>query len=353
MGEIKWGEQLTLDSFINYPDNDSGSWLVDILGENYNGSEIILDSFQKAYSVINDPKYAHIMCSVSGGRDSTVMMHLLSTVDINHKIDFVWFDTGLEYQNMKDHLKYLEERYDRPIIAYKAKKPIPWTCKNVGQPFLSKRVSDEISRLQRYDFKWEDKPYEELIEEYPKCKQALKWLCNKWEGGSKSNFNIAHNSYLREFLFTNPPWFKISNLCCQYAKKDVAHQCYKEGGYDLSIYGTRKAEGGVRAQAYKTCFTDETSKGTTEYRPLHWYSNDDITEFEQRFDIKQSACYSPEWGLKRTGCACCSYGRDFEYELELAKKYEPKLYIAANNIFKDAYEYTRMYREFQKKMKEV
>ena len=290
------------------------------------------------------------MCSLSGGKDSTVMLHLLQAVDIDHKIDYVWFDTSLEYQCMKDHLRYLEQRYGITIKPYKAKKPIPWTCKNVGQPFLSKRVSNEIARLQRYGFKWEDKSYEEHLKEYPKCKQALKWFDNQWEGGAKSSFNIDRNKGLRAFLIANPPWFKISDLCCQYAKKDVAHQCYKDGGYDLSCYGTRVLEGGVRATAYKTCFTEQTSKGTTEYRPLHWYSNDDIAEFERRFDIQQSECYGPDWGLKRTGCACCSYGRDFEYELELAEKYDPKLYIAANNIFKDAYEYTRMYRAFVKNM---
>lgn len=63
----------------------------------------------------------------------------------------------------------------------------------------------------------------------------------------------------------------------------------------------------------------------------------------------QSKCYT-EYGLKRTGCAGCPFGRDFEYELEVIQKYEPKLYKAVNNIFGDSYEYTRKYREFVKKM---
>ena len=51
---------------------------------------------------------------------------------------------------------------------------------------------------------------------------------------------------------------------------------------------------------------------------------------------------------KRTGCAGCPYGKDFEFELEVIKKYEPKLYNAVNNIFGDSYEYTRKYLEFRK-----
>lgn len=49
-------------------------------------------------------------------------------------------------------------------------------------------------------------------------------------------------------------------------------------------------------------------------------------------------------------CAGCSYGRDFEQELEIIQKYEPKLFVAVTRIFKDSYEYTRKYREFCKVM---
>ncbi len=352
MGEIIWGEQLTLDSFMSQPDNVSGSWLVDILGENYDGSEIILDSFQKAYSVVNDPKYAHIMCSISGGADSDCMLHIIQAVDINHKVDYIWFNTGVEWSYTKQKLKYLENRYGITIQTYNAVRPIPLYCSTIGQPFLNKRVSNEIARGQRYGFQWEDEPYDVLIKKYPKCRQFLRWWCNDWEGGSKSNFNIDHNKGLKQFIIENPPWFKIADDCCNGAKKMTAAKAYKDGNYDLSIIGIRKAEGGVRSTAYHNCFTEQNSKGHAEYRPLFWYSNNDRKEFEERFNIKHSDCYSV-MGLTRTGCCSCPFGRDFETELSLTKIYEPKLYVAVNNIFKDAYEYTRMYREFQKKMKEV
>ena len=66
-----------------------------------------------------------------------------------------------------------------------------------------------------------------------------------------------------------------------------------------------------------------------------------------------SRCYTA-YGLKRTGCAGCPFGRDFEYELEVIKEHEPKLYRAVNTIFGSSYEYTRKYREFaaQKKAEE-
>lgn len=73
--------------------------------------------------------------------------------------------------------------------------------------------------------------------------------------------------------------------------------------------------------------------------------------YENTFNITHSKCYSC-YGLERTGCAGCPFGKDFETELEIIKEHEPKLFNAVNKIFGDSYEYTRKYREFAKRMEE-
>lgn len=312
--------------------------------DNFPINQTIGDNLIRAWSKINSPKYKKIVCSISGGSDSDIMLDIVWRCDKDNKVDYVWFDTGLEYQATKEHLKYLENKYNIDIIPYKAIKPIPLSCKKYGQPFLSKQASEYIGRLQKHNFKWEDKPFEELYEEYPKCKAALLWWCNKRESNS---FNICRNKWLKEFLIENPPTFPISNVCCKYAKKDVSHKLINEFQYDLNIIGVRKAEGGVRATSYKTCF-DENGDGYDNYRPLFWYKNSDKEHYKTAYCIEYSKCYT-EYGLKRTGCAGCPFGRDFEEELKVIEKYEPKLFKAVNNIFADSYEYTRKYREFYKK----
>lgn len=264
------------------------------------------------------------------------------------EINYVWFDTGLEYQATKDHIKYLEDEYGITIEKRKPKKPIPIAVRDYGVPFLSKYASDMIQRLQRHDFKWEDKPYDELVNQYPKCKGALKWWCNYWDKGSK--FNISYNKYLKEFMIQNSPQFKISNKCCQYAKKVPSIEYNKENNTDLTCVGIRQSEGGIRSTAYKSCFSSHEDKHD-DYRPLFWYTNDDKLYYENHFQVKYSECYS-KYGLKRTGCVGCCYNKDFENELEIVQKYEPKLYKACINIFGESYEYTRKYREFVKMMKE-
>lgn len=92
------------------------------------------------------------------------------------------------------------------------------------------------------------------------------------------------------------------------------------------------------------------ASGCDNYRPLFWYKNNDKDCYDAAYAIEHSSCYT-EYGLKRTGCAGCPFGRDFEYELEVIEKYEPKLYKAVNNIFGNSYEYTRKYKQFCKEMK--
>jgi hypothetical protein len=196
-----------------------------------NDDMLIVDSFVKANSVINSPLYKTILCSVSGGSDSDVILDLVHRVDLNKKVKYVWFNTGLEYQATKDHLDYLEQKYNIKIERERAIKPIPLTCKEYGQPFLSKFVSNQISRLQKHGFKWEDKSYNELLKEYPNCMSAIKWWCNEYgylDNGRIRSFNIGHFKHLKAFLLSNPPTFKISDKCCTYAKKNVAKQLLKK-----------------------------------------------------------------------------------------------------------------------------
>ncbi len=294
--------------------------------------------------------YDKIMVSVSGGSDSDIMIDLIER--IGHpasEVHYAFYNTGIEFEATKRHLEYLERRYGISIERYKAKVPVPLGVKKYGCPFLNKRVSQYISRLQRHGFRWEDKPFAELDEQYPRCKAALRWWCNEW--GERSQMNISRNKWLKEFIIANPPDFMISDGCCEGAKKSTANMVEGLIRPNLNCQGVRKAEGGARATVYKSCFSKNNSIGCDRYRPIYWFSNLDKRNYEDVFNIVHSDCYSV-YGLTRTGCACCPFGRDFEKELSAAKQYEPLLYRAAVHVFGPSYEYTRKYREFCRKMKE-
>lgn len=320
---------------------------LDEILENVPEDSLIVESIVITNSKLQ--RYEKILCSISGGSDSDILLDLCQKCDDSNKITYAFFDTGLEFRATKEHLAFLQEKYGIEIQRIRAIKPIPICCKEFGQPFLSKQVSEWIERLQRHNFQWEDEDFDCLIERYPKCRAALRWWCNDFERkseGRESSFNIGYNQYLKEFMIQNPPQFKISNKCCRYAKKMVASRYKSKEKFDLNMYGVRKAEGGARRSAYKTCFSSH-EEGCDEYRPIFWYLSDTKKAYEEYYEVEHSRCYT-EYGLKRTGCAGCPYGRNFEDELEAMRQYEPNLYKAVNNIFSDSYAYTRAYRDFVK-----
>lgn len=170
------------------------------------------------------------------------------------------------------------------------------------------------------------------------------------DGDNISRFNISQNKWLKEFLIENPPQFKIDNRCCYYAKKKVAKNFIGQSNADLNVIGVRKAEGGVRATAYKSCFS-AGENGLDNYRPIFWFNDSDKRYYEEKFDVCHSDCYT-KYGLKRTGCVGCPYGRNVNDELKKIEMFEPKLYKACKKIFGASYDYTAKYRAFCKEMNE-
>lgn len=288
-----------------------------------------------------------IMCSISGGYDSDIMLDLIIRCGGKEKTTFVFYDTGLEYDATKEHIADLEERYDVKISRVGPKKAIPTCVKDYGVPFWSKYVSDMMSRLQRHGFRWEDGSFEELYARYPRCKAALRWWCSAWGDGSQ--FNISRNPGMKEFIQRCPPTMPISAMCCTKAKKEPAHEFMAEGGFDLNCTGVRKQEGGKRSTTYKSCF-DRNLWDADSYRPLFWWSNADKELYRKHYGIIRSDCYEV-WGMTRTGCAGCPFAKDFEDELGMVKLFEPKRYQAMMAIFGKSYDYTRKFMEFREKMK--
>lgn len=290
-------------------------------------------------------RYKNIGVAVSGGSDSDTMIDMFERVKETDNVHYYFMDTGIEYKATKDHLCYLEDKYEIIILRLKAYKSIPYSVHNKGVPFISKHVSEMISRLQRHNFNWANKTYDELIVKYPKCQSALKWWCNEYKNGSF--FNISRNKGLKEFLIYRKPDTKISCYCCTGAKKKTAFIHEQEANYDLICNGVRRSENGIRRARYKSCFTSNLKGGPDYYRPLYFITDISKKIYDDTFNVQHSLCYT-KYGLPRTGCVGCPFAIGFEEELRIINKHEQNLGKAVENIFGGSYELTREYREYRK-----
>lgn len=309
-------------------------------------------------------QYPSAICSYSGGSDSDIMISLIEQTRALFDlppVKYVFFNTGLEMQATKDHVKYTAEKYGVEIQEVRPKISIVTASRKYGIPFVSKIMSGglhdwqvkkvPLSIAEEYE-QAEDKAAKraELKERYPKCESLINFLCCcNSKGEPRPNIQLVINSskYMRDFIDKYPPDFKISAKCCDYCKKQPAHLIQKE--YDMIITGERRDEGGMRSVPRKDntslCFT-ETSSGQYRLRPLYYVSDADKAWYKEYYSIRYSDAYEV-YGLTRTGCCGCPISYKAIDDLEKIRPYEPNVVEAAWNIFGDSYRYRQKYNAYK------
>ena len=304
-------------------------------------------------------EYPNAICSYSGGADSDIMIHLIERTRSIFKlppVKYVFFNTGLEMQATKDHVKATAAKYGVEIEEVRPKVNIVTAVRIYGVPFVSKSMSEgleiwqkkgvPLSIAEEYD-EDDDKEgkYLELIERYPKSKFLIRFICGCNCAGAPVHNQLCLDSekYMRDFLKEFPPNFQISKRCCDFCKKEPAHRAQK--GYEMVITGERRAEGGLRAVRKQgngsSCFA-ETSSGQYRLRPLYYVSDADKAWYKEYYGIRYSDAYEV-YGLTRTGCCGCPISYKAVDDLELIRPYEPNVVKAAWNIFGKSYEYRAKY----------
>lgn len=318
-------------------------------------------------------QYPSAICSYSGGSDSDIMIDLIERTrkmfndacgrEVLKPVKYVFFNTGLEMQAIKDHVEVTAEKYGVEIEEIRPKIGIVRAVKMCGLPLLSKDTSEKLSRWQKkqlplsivreYDNADDKKQkYQELKERYPKCVQVINWLCGcdkSGEEGTSVLFTARKYKYFLEFLEENPPLFNVSSKCCDYCKKQPAHEAQK--GYEMVITGERKAEGGVRASGQTGGCFKELQNGQYRFRPLYYVSDKDKAWYKEHYGIKYSDAYEV-YGLTRTGCCGCPISYKAVDDLEKIRPYEPNVVKAAWSIFGDSYRYRQKYNEYKAKRRE-
>jgi len=310
-------------------------------------------------------QYPKAICSYSGGSDSDIMVHLIESVRkaFNYPpVEYCFFDTGLEMKATKRQVIETEKKYGVTIKTHKPTKNIVRATREYGQPFVSKIVSSGLEGVQKKNIpltiaaeyaEAEDKIAKraELRERYPKCEATINFLCgcnSRGEPRPDIQLVIGSSEHLLDFIIDNPIPFKVSSKCCDYCKKQVAHNAQKP--FEMIITGERRDEGGMRSVPRKDntsmCFA-ETSDGKYRLRPLYYVSDADKKWYKDYYDIRYSDAYEV-YGLRRTGCTGCGISASAVDDLERIRPFEPNLVKAAWNVFGDSYRYRQRYNEYRK-----
>ena len=322
--------------------------------------------FQAIESIIAKRLREHpkAICSYSGGSDSDILIDLIERVRMIFSlpsVEYAFFNTGLEMRATKNHVKEIAKKYGVKIEAHRPKTGIVTASRKYGIPFVSKIMSAGLEEWQKKgiplsisqeyeEAKDKAAKRQELKERYPKCESVINFLCccnSEGEPRPKIQLVINSSKYMRDFIDEYPPDFQISAKCCDYCKKQVAHDVQKD--FDMIITGERRDEGGMRSVPRKDntalCFT-ETSEGQYRLRPLYYVSDADKAWYKEYYGIRYSDAYEV-YGLTRTGCCGCPISYKAGEDLEMIRPHEPNLVKAAWNIFGKSYEYRAKYNRYK------
>lgn len=281
---------------------------------------LLFDRVEKIKQVnesINLEENAYL--SFSGGKDSTVLHHLLDIALPGNKIPRVYINTGIEYKDVRLFVKELA-KMDKRIIIINSGVNIKRMLEEEGYPFKSKEHSLKVSEYKKGSRAPNIIKYKEVRGQFSCPKKLL---------------------YQYESSFT----LKISNLCCYRLKKDIAKRWSKENHKTIVLTGMRKAEGGQRSNL--NCFTD----GGKKFHPLVPIHDEWIEQFIQQFNIKLCRLYYPPFNFKRTGCKGCPYNLHLQEDLDIMLELLPEERIQCELIWGKVYqEYRRIGYRLRKEL---
>ena len=214
----------------------------------------------------------NVYVSFSGGKDSTVLLHLVRSIYPN--VPAVFVDTGLEYPEIRDFVKTIDN-----VVWLKPKMPFNQVIEQYGYPVISKETAQKIKEIRTT--KSEKLKHKRLYgDEWGNGK-----LANKWQ-----------------FLVNAP--FKISDRCCHIMKKEPFKRYEKETGR-CAIVGTMAADSRLRETSYLQhgCNSFEGRPMST---PMAFWFETDVWDYIKKYSLPYSKIY--DMGYLRTGCMFCMFG---------------------------------------------
>lgn len=235
----------------------------------------------------------NVYISFSGGKDSTVLLHLVRSEYPNIKA--VFCDTGLEYPELKMHVKTFEN-----VDIIRPKKSFVQVINEYGYPMTTKQQSLYLHQIRR-----------------SKSESLINLRVHGIRvNGEKTSFKLAKKW---KYLIDAP--FKISDKCCDVMKKNPAKIYEKETGKN-PILGTMASESSLRKEQWMRHGCNAFDGKRVNSRPLSFWTEQDILEYIHRYELTIPSVYGElkkdsngKWfttGVSRTGCIFCGFGVHLE-----------------------------------------
>lgn len=355
----------------------------------------ILMTAERIRSWVNEFGEDGVYLSFSGGKDSTVLGHIIREVCGYKNIPFVFVDVPTQYPELKEFARTFDN-----LVILKPKISFAEVCEKYGFPLFGKEIANCIDGARRY-VKWLDSKNNSNT--ISTDRQTIPYACymadlmgidrrvNKSNAdyqslqmgvipsgskrrldrlnrvlldnnGEKSQFNME------KYKFTLDAPFNISDKCCDYLKKAPSLE-YEKMTKRKPILATMATESKVRTQKWLQEGCNAFDCKRPHSKPMSFWTEQDVLLYIKENNLPICSVYGDvvvdysamgqcenqmsfadfgildkerpllkTTGCQRTGCVLCGFGCHLEKEpnrFQMLKETHPKfhnlLYVLKNN----------------------
>lgn len=258
-----------------------------------------------------------VYLSFSGGKDSTVLLHLCEIIKPDIKCVFV--NTGCESVDVVRFVEKMKAAHNIEVIRPKLTPRQVWA--KYGFPLVSKDQAFKI----------------DLVRKNPNSASAQKFMRDS------NKFTIS--KCFRYLCDTEKCKYHTSAVCCNKLKKDPCKRYEHESGL-RPIVATMASESMLRETDYlRVGQCNKFDQGHEKSKPLSIWMEEDIWQFIRENNIEIAEIYAK--GVDRTGCVGCGFGAQMKDDRRLETFYRlyPKYYNMVLNFENNGVTYRDALRE--------
>lgn len=297
--------------------------------------------------------------SFSGGKDSTVLKHIVDSM--YDDVPALFVNTGLEYPEIQAFVKRVQrgefDCFNPDVEIVRPEMRFDEVIKKYGFPVIGKEVSNTVSGAKQ---NIENGRYSLRLRQLGVGRDEYGGLCD--------DGRYDYEKTVEKSKFTQNKWrflldadFDVSDKCCYHMKKAPSKKYENETGRKPMI-ATLACESMTREAAWlkKGCNAFEGKRPTSQ--PLSFWTEQDILHYLKKYyvpycsvygdiQVKRTIdndrviegqmniidylqCYEPEdqletSGCDRTGCIFCMFGCHLEKEpnrFQRLKRTHPRQY---------------------------
>lgn len=271
-----------------------------------------------------------VYVSFSGGKDSTVLLHIVRSM--YPEVEAVFVNTGLEYPEIQKFVKTFDN-----VTILRPEMRFDEVVKTFGYPLISKEISQAI---------YEGKKARQTGKYTYRLKKLNGELVDK--NGNPSMFNAPK---YKPLLDVN---FEMSHKCCDVMKKKPAKQYERQTG-KKPLLATMADESHLRKSNWMRYGCNAFEKKRQTSQPMSFWTEQDVLQYIKQEGIQIASVYGgvvheiepdqmriEDYGVKdcgtdklittgceRTGCIFCAFGchvEKGESRFERLKKTHPRQY---------------------------